>query len=64
MTLKQQQVLFDEIKWFDSIEAGEDRCGSYEFWSSCVKTAQYPCARAAKRQASGAGRVAVVRKKK
>ena len=63
MTLKEQQMKFDNEKWLASVEAGEDKCGSYSFCDSCIKTATYPCARAA-RKASGAVRVATVRRKK
>lgn len=64
MTYEKQQKLFDDVKWFDSIQAGEDRCGSYEFCVSCKKTLTYPCARAARKHADGTVRVAVVRKKR
>lgn len=64
MTLEKQQKYFDDAKWFDSIQAGADRCGSYEFCNSCNKKLSYPCARAAKKSAAGAVRVAVVRKKR
>ncbi|MBQ8374607.1 MAG: hypothetical protein IJX98_03400 [Clostridia bacterium] len=64
MTLKEQQMKFDSEKWFDSINAGEDRCGSYSFCSVCHKSVSYPCARAARRSAGGNIRVATVRKRK
>lgn len=64
MTLEQQQRAFDDVKWFDSIQAGEDKCGSYEFCAQCVKTMKYPCARAAKKQSTGGVRIAVTRKRK
>lgn len=64
MSLEKQQSLFDEVKWLDSIQAGEDRCGTYSFCSCCVKTAQYPCARAKKKQSCGAIRIAVVHTKR
>lgn len=63
MTLKEQQMKFDNEKWQASIVAGEDLCGTYAFCSYCTKTATYPCARAA-RKAAGPIRVATVRKKK
>lgn len=64
MKLKEQQNLFDDIKWFDSIEAGRDRCGTYMFCRCCDKSERYPCARAAHRYSSGWIRVAVARRKK
>ena len=64
MTLEKQQQVFDDVKWFDSIQAGMDKCGTYVFCENCCKTAQYPCARAAKKQINGAVRIAVIRKHK
>lgn len=64
MNLEKQQSIFDDVKWFDSIRAGEDRCGSYGFCGYCNKTAKYPCARAAKKENGGAIRIAVVRIKR
>ncbi len=49
MDFKSQQEKFDEIKWYDSIVAGEDRCGSYDFCVGCDKKESFPCARAAYR---------------
>ena len=46
MSFKNTQKEFDEVKWYDSILAGEDRCGSYEFCGKCDKEEKYPCARA------------------
>ena len=64
MTLKQEQKKFDELKWFDSIAAGEDRCGSYEFCAECNKTNTYPCARAARKYTRGVFRIASIIVKK
>ena len=64
MTLEKQQRVFDDVKWFDSIHAGFDRCGTYEFCASCKKAASYPCARAAKKHSCGAVRIAVMHKKR
>lgn len=47
MDFKKQQDRFDVIKWYDSILAGYDRCGSYEFCGVCNKDIDNPCARAA-----------------
>ncbi len=49
MDLKNQQKTFDDIKWYDSIVAGEDRCGSYDFCQNCNKDEAFPCARAKER---------------
>ncbi len=49
MDFKGQQARFDDIKWYDSIVSGSDRCGTYEFCSVCDKTESEPCARAAYR---------------
>ncbi len=46
MDFESQQKKFDDIKWYDSIVAGEDRCGSYEFCEKCNKQEPCPCARA------------------
>ena len=60
MDFKAQQKRFDEIKWFDSIVAGYDRCGSYEFCGRCNKEEEEPCAHAAYRYRKGT-RIAVIR---
>jgi hypothetical protein len=60
MTLEQEQSKFDAVKWFDSISAGEDKCGSYEFCGECNKNISSPCARAARRYARGGFRVATL----
>ncbi|MBQ3221523.1 MAG: hypothetical protein IJB34_06150 [Clostridia bacterium] len=62
MNFKKQQEKFDDVKWFDSIRAGSDRCGSYEFCGECRKSEPYPCARAAHRHANGYIRIAVIRR--
>ncbi len=53
MDFKTQQDAFDGVKWYDSILAGCDRCGSYEFCHLCNKAEAYPCARAMDRLAHG-----------
>ena len=63
MTLKEEQMKFDNEKWYASIVAGEDLCGTYSFCVYCKKTLTYPCARAARKSAAPV-RVATVRKKK
>ncbi len=60
MVFEKQQSLFDKEKWYDSIVAGEDRCGTYEFCSSCDKWEEYPCARAMRRYKKGYIRLATV----
>ena len=47
MNYKQQQDKFDVVKWHDTLAAGYDTCGSYEFCSFCDKSLENPCARAA-----------------
>ncbi len=49
MDFKSEQEKFDGVKWYDSIVAGEDRCGSYDFCTFCNKEESEPCARAAYR---------------
>jgi hypothetical protein len=62
MNFKQQQDTFDTVKWYDSIRAGDDRCGTYAFCSKCRKEEEYPCARAAYRHDNNYIRIAIVRK--
>ena len=62
MNFKMQQQDFDDRKWYDSILAGEDKCGSYEFCCKCCKTETYPCARAAHRYNSKYIRLGVIRR--
>jgi Zn-dependent alcohol dehydrogenase len=61
MDFKAQQERFDAIKWYDSIVAGTDRCGSYEFCKLCCKEEENPCANAAYRYRKGWMRLATVR---
>lgn len=58
--LKKVQDEFDGVKWYDSIQMGEDKCGSYEFCAVCRKEEIYPCARAAVRSQNGYIRIATV----
>lgn len=60
---KSEQDKFDNTKWYDSILAGEDRCGTYEFCGKCRKEELYPCAKAMHRNAKGGVRVAVIRRR-
>ena len=60
MTLKEEQRRFDDLKWYESIEVGEDKCGSYAFCMDCNKDLTYPCARAARRYVRGVFRVATI----
>lgn len=55
-----KQKQFDTVKWFDSIAAGEDRCGSYEFCEKCNIEEQNPCAHAIHRHRIGYVRIAWV----
>lgn len=64
MSFKSQQKQFDDIKWCDSVLAGEDKCGSYEFCGKCRKEEKYPCARAAHRYENGYIRLAIIRSHK
>lgn len=64
MDYKSEQKRVDDLKWYDSIVAGEDRCGSYDFCVECRKDEAYPCARAEYRYRNGLIRVAVVRRRK
>ncbi len=60
MDFKARQDKLDVIKWYDSIVAGEDRCGSYLYCEKCRKSEPYPCAKAEDRYERGYVRVAVV----
>ena len=62
MNFKTEQDQFDKIKWFDSMKAGKDMCGSYEFCGRCKGEWRDPCARAAHRYQNGFIRLAVLRK--
>lgn len=61
MDFKAQQKIFDDIKWFESIRAEKDLCGTYGFCPDCRKSDEYPCARAAHRKENGYIRIAVLR---
>ena len=60
MNFKNRQKEFDDVKWYDSILAGEDKCGSYEFCVKCQKEEKYPCARAEYRYGKKYIRLAVL----
>ena len=62
MDFKTQQANFDTQKWYDSLLAGEDKCGSYEFCDRCCNPEKYPCARAAHRHNNKYIRIAVIRR--
>ena len=64
MDFKSRQEQFDKQKWFDSVRAGEDTCGSYDCCSKCCKTEKYPCARAEMRFNGRYIRLAVVRRRR
>jgi hypothetical protein len=62
MDFKTQQDQFDNKKWYDSILAGEDKCGSYDFCVKCRKTETYPCARAMYKYENRYIRLAIIRR--
>ena len=62
MDFKSQQARFDIQKWYDSIVAGQDCCGTYDFCCKCCKTEKYPCARAAHRYNGKYIRIAIIRR--
>ena len=64
MTLKETQDVLDKIKWFDSIQMGEDQCGSYSFCKACNKWEEHPCAKAKRRYEKGYIRIATVYRRK
>ena len=61
MDFKTQQQEFDNVKWYDSIVEGTDKCGTYVFCGRCNKAEKYPCARAKERYEKGYVRIATVR---
>ena len=61
MNFQEWQNDFDKTKWIDSIIAGEDTCGTYEFCGKCKKEGATPCARAFDRFKNPCVRVAVLR---
>ena len=63
MDLKKQQEALDEVKWFDSIVAGEDTCGTYDFCSFCDKSLENPCACAMRKYKRKNGCLATIRLK-
>ena len=64
MSLKTEQKKFDDVKWYDSILAGEDRCGSYDFCNKCEKELEYPCARAKQKYETKYVRIGVLIRRK
>ena len=43
-TMAEKQRELDIMKWNDSVQRGQDCCGSYEFCADCDKSQDYPCA--------------------
>ena len=64
MNFKLRQKEFDDVKWYDSILAGEDRCGTYDFCEKCDQTQKNPCARAEYRYAKKYIRLGVIFRQK
>ena len=62
MNFKTQQEQFDNQKWYDSVIAGEDKCGSYAFCVKCSSVDKYPCAKAAHRYENNYTRLAIIRR--
>ena len=62
MNKKEWQDKFDDVKWYDSIQVGCDKCGSYDFCRCCRKTEKYPCALAAYRFQNGFIKIATARR--
>ena len=60
MTLEREQRIFDDVKWFESVRAKSDLCGSYAFCGACNKNLSYPCARASRLYSREVFRVATV----
>lgn len=63
MDFKSRQDKIDVIKWYDSIVAGEDRCGTYVYCEKCNKAEEYPCAKAEAKYFKKYVRVAVVHRR-
>ena len=61
MDFKEWQDEFDKTKWIDSIVAGEDTCGTYEFCVKCTKVGATPCAHAFESFQNPRIRIAVIR---
>ena len=53
MDFQQKQAQLDQQKWEDSIFAGEDTCGTYDFCKYCKRDEEQPCARAFYRAKEG-----------
>lgn len=62
MNWQEKQKKFDDVKWYDSVIAKQDKCGSYSFCYRCYKEEPYPCARAAERAKRGGVRIATIRR--
>ena len=63
MDFKATQMEFDNQKWYDSIVAGEDQCGNYDFCIRCNKVGKYPCAKAMARYEGKYIRLAIIRRR-
>ena len=46
MSTLEKQNEFDKKKWEDSLAAGHDTCGEYDYCAKCNKSHEYPCAKA------------------
>ena len=46
MSTLEKQNEFDKKKWEDSVNAGRDTCGEYDYCAKCNKNHEYPCATA------------------
>jgi len=61
MDFQTWQKEFDVTKWIDSIIAGEDLCGSYDFCGKCDKFEAFPCAHAYQRYRKRRIRIAILK---
>ncbi len=61
MNFKERQKELDNVKWYESMVEGKDKCGTYAFCGKCRKTDKYPCARAEERMQKGIVRIAILR---
>lgn len=47
--ISEKQKVLDGKKWADSVIAGKDMCGHYEYCCACNKQEENPCENAIKR---------------
>ena len=52
---------FDATKWVDSLIAGVDTCGTYDFCEKCNKSEEMPCAHAYQRYRKRRIRIAILK---